>query len=117
MSRPILDEARVHPTIRSGIADYHKDIVGEVCKTIEENDFAIIGMKGNPHCRAARRLLDDAKVEHSYLEYGTYFGAWRLRLALKMWSGWPTFPMVFHKGTLLGGADNLKNLLQSGELK
>jgi len=39
------------------------------------------------------------------------------RLALKMWTGWPTFPMVFVKGMLIGGADDLAKLIASGELK
>jgi monothiol glutaredoxin len=34
-----------------------------------------------------------------------------------MWSGWPTFPMVFVKGSLVGGAEELGKLIQSGELK
>ena len=42
---------------------------------------------------------------------------WRPRGALKMWTGWPTFPMVFVKGTLVGGYDDLKKLIDSGELK
>ena len=42
---------------------------------------------------------------------------WRKRNALKMWSGWPTFPMVFVKGVLVGGAEELARLIDSGELK
>jgi glutaredoxin-related protein len=34
-----------------------------------------------------------------------------------MWTGWPTFPMVFVRGVLVGGADDVQRLLQSGELK
>jgi glutaredoxin-related protein len=34
-----------------------------------------------------------------------------------MWTGWPTFPMVFVKGMLVGGADDLVKLIDSGELK
>ena len=33
-----------------------------------------------------------------------------------MWSGWQTFPMVFVKGVLIGGADDLEKLIASGEL-
>jgi glutaredoxin-related protein len=33
-----------------------------------------------------------------------------------MWAGWPTFPMVFVKGVLVGGANDLKKLVASGEL-
>ena len=34
-----------------------------------------------------------------------------------MWTGWPTFPMVFVKGTLVGGATDLQALIDSGEFK
>jgi monothiol glutaredoxin len=34
-----------------------------------------------------------------------------------MWTGWPTFPMVFVKGTLVGGASELQALIDKGELK
>jgi glutaredoxin-related protein len=34
-----------------------------------------------------------------------------------MWTGWPTFPMVFVKGVLVGGANDLEQLVKSGELK
>lgn len=38
------------------------------------------------------------------------------RNGLKMWTGWPAFPMVFVKGALVGGADDLARLHASGEL-
>jgi len=50
-------------------------------------------------------------------EYGNYLNTWRQRNALKMWTGWPTFPMVFVKGTLVGGYSDLRALIASGELK
>jgi len=34
-----------------------------------------------------------------------------------MWTGWPTFPMVFVKGVLIGGAADLESLIASGELE
>ena len=33
-----------------------------------------------------------------------------------MWTGWPTFPMVFIRGVLIGGASELQALVDSGEL-
>ena len=39
------------------------------------------------------------------------------RNALKMWTGWPTLPMVFVKGTLIGGANETIALIESGELQ
>jgi len=67
--------------------------------------------------KRARKALDAAGVTYHYLEYGSYFNHWRRRNALKMWSGWPTFPMVFVGGMLVGGADDLARLIDSGELK
>ena len=63
-----------------------------------------------------RKALDALGTPYQYLEYGSYLSQWRRRNALKMWTGWPTFPMVFVKGTLVGGADNLQALIASGEL-
>jgi glutaredoxin-related protein len=34
-----------------------------------------------------------------------------------MWTGWPTFPMVFVKGSLIGGFEDLAQLAESGELQ
>jgi monothiol glutaredoxin len=36
---------------------------------------------------------------------------------LKMWTGWPSFPMVFVKGTLVGGYDDLRALIDNGQFK
>jgi monothiol glutaredoxin len=34
-----------------------------------------------------------------------------------MWTGWPTFPMIFVKGELIGGFQDLERLIVSGELQ
>ena len=52
-----------------------------------------------------------AGVAHTYLEFGSYFNTWYKRNALKMWTGWPTFPMVFRDGVLLGGHKEVKALI------
>jgi glutaredoxin-related protein len=84
---------------------------------IAANDVVIVGMAQNPFPRKARKLLDAAAVPYKYLRYGSYLAEWRRRSALKMWTGWPTFPMVFVKGVLIGGASDLARLIESGELK
>jgi monothiol glutaredoxin len=66
--------------------------------------------------RRARKALDAAGIAYKYLEYGSYLNTWRRRNALKMWTGWPTFPMIFVKGVLIGGATDLEKLIGSGEL-
>jgi len=116
VSRPILDEAHLHPAIRERIATLHADIVREVQEAAAANGIVVVGMAQNPFPRKARRLLGAAGLAFKYLEYGSYLGSWRRRNALKMWTGWPTFPMVFVKGVLVGGATELERLIASGEL-
>ena len=117
MNRHILDDAHIHPSVRKTIADSHVDIVREVQAAIATNDVVVVGMKQNPVPRKARKALDAAGIPHMYLEYGSYLGGWRRRNALKMWTGWPTFPMVFVKGVFVGGAADLGRLIANGEIK
>jgi glutaredoxin-related protein len=117
MPRSILDEARLHPAIRDRVANLHADIVHNVQAAAASNPVLVVGMAQNPHVRRARKALDAAGQPYQYLQYGSYLGPWRKRNALKMWSGWPTFPMVFVKGVLIGGATELERMLASGELK
>lgn len=117
MSRPILDESHIHPAIRNTIAAHHLSIIDEVRAAIGAHQVVVVGMAQNPMPKKARKALDAAGIAHHYLEYGSYFNNWRRRNALKMWTGWSTFPMVFVKGTLVGGAVDLIRLIESGELK
>jgi glutaredoxin-related protein len=117
VGRPIFDEARMHPAIRSKIAEWRTEIVKEVQDVVAAKYLVVVGMKMNPFPRKARKLLDAAGIEYTYLEYGSYLSGYRRRLPLKLWTGWQTFPMVFVRGVLIGGASELEKLLQSGELK
>ena len=117
MPRQTLDESRLHPAIRDTVANLNADIVHNVQAAAASNPVLVVGMAGNPFCRRARRALGAAGIAHHYLEYGSYLSQWRQRNALKMWAGWPTFPMVFVKGNLIGGAQDLGKLIHSGELK
>ena len=116
MPRPILDETHIHPAIRDRIAGYQQAIVREVMEAVRDHDVVVVGMGMNPFPKKARKALDDAAQTYRYLEYGNYLNTWRRRGALKMWTGWPTFPMVFVKGTLVGGANELEALIDSGDL-
>ena len=117
MPRCILSEAHIHPAIRERIATLNQGIVKEVQAAIANHAVVVVGMAMNPVPRRARKALDAAGIAYAYLEYGSYLNTWRRRNSLKMWTGWPTFPMVFVKGTLVGGADDLEALIASGELK
>ncbi|MEO6031511.1 MAG: glutaredoxin domain-containing protein [Burkholderiaceae bacterium] len=116
MPRPILEEARLHPMVRDKVANLNADIVHNVNSAALSNAVLVVGMAGNPFCRRARKALAAAGIAHHYLGYGSYLSRWRQRNALKMWTGWPTLPMVFVKGSLVGGAQELRGLIDSGEL-
>lgn len=117
MPRSILDESRIHPAIRERVATHQLTIVKEVQAAVAQHAVVVVGMGLNPFPKKACKQLDAAGVAHHYMEYGNYFSLWRARNALKLWTGWPTFPMVFVKGTLVGGANDVQKLITSGELK
>ena len=117
MSRPILDESRIHPAVRARISSHFEDTLREVQDAVTQHAVVVVGMRQNPFCRKARKLLQAAGVTFKYLEYGSYLSEWRRRNALKMWTGWPTMPMVFVKGMLVGGAEDLERLTRDGELQ
>ena len=117
MPRSVLEESRIHPAIREKVASHQQAVVKEVQDAVAANAVVVVGMGINPMPKKARKLLGDAAVPFKYLEYGNYLNTWRKRNALKLWTGWPTFPMVFVKGTLVGGADDLQRLITSGELQ
>ncbi len=96
---------------------FHADVIAAVDKAVSSDDVVVVGMTQNPHPKRAKKALDEAGVKYTYLEYGSYTSGWKPRLAIKMWSGWPTFPQVFVKGELIGGADETIAALADGSLK
>jgi glutaredoxin-related protein len=99
------------------MASFHEDVVAEVEQTIKREPVVVVGMAQNPHVKNVRKALDEAGVPYRYLEYGSYFSEWKKRLAVKLWSGWPTFPQVFVRGVLIGGEDLTKAALADGSLR
>ncbi|MEZ4431892.1 MAG: glutaredoxin domain-containing protein [bacterium] len=117
MARPVLALKYIHPAVKDAVVDHFADTLREIQDAIAKHDVVVVGMAQNPHPKRARAALDAAGVAHHDLDYGSYFSEWRRRTAIKMWSGWPTFPMVFVRGVLVGGASDLKKLIDAGELK
>ena len=115
MSRSI--NTKFAPPAQTYIDNFHADIVTEVCKTVSEKDVVVIGMFLNPHVIYVKRSLQKEGIEFTYVEYGGYFSQWKQRLAIKMWSGWPTFPQVFVKGSLMGGNKKTQQALRDGSLQ
>lgn len=106
--RAILDQTKVSEAALKSIENFHSTYVREVEAAVASNKYVIVGMKQNPVVKSARKFMDENKIEYKYLEYGSYLSMWKERLAIKLWSGWPTFPMVFADGKLVGGCRELK---------
>ena len=109
--RKILNDEQIHPTMRDQINSFHVDIVAEVDAAVQTNRIVVVGMKYNDAVWQASKNLTKAGLDFKYIEYGSYTSMWRKRLALKMWAGWPTFPMIFVDQQLIGGNSDLKKLL------
>ena len=110
MTRALFDESRVHPAIRQKMAEQGRAVIAEVEAAVAANAVVVVGMSLNPFPRKARKWLDAAGIAYTYIEYGSYLSEWKKRLSLKLWLGWPTFPMIFIRGQFIGGAEDLERL-------
>lgn len=117
MKRHLLEEDRIDSAALEAMTNFHSKTVQEVAEKVAADRVVVVGMKQNPVVRSARIGLDKAGIKYTYLEYGSYWSKWKPRLAIKLWSGWPTFPQIFVEGKLVGGWDDTKKLLDAGKLK
>lgn len=117
MSRTILGSENVEAEALTQMASFHADVVKEVQTAVASNKVVVVGMKQNPVVKKARKALSDAGVDFKYLEYGSYMNGWKPRLAIKLWSGWPTYPQVFVNGKLIGGCQETVKALAAGKIK
>lgn len=116
MARLSLSQDKVAPAVQEAVSKFHRDIVEHVATTVARDKVVVVGMAQNPFVKRARKLLEAEGVKFTYIEYGSYFSKWQERLALKLWASFPTFPMVFIDGTLVGGFTDLEALKQQGRL-
>ena len=117
MERLTLPNDKISPTVLQHVASLHRPIIEEIANAVAGDAVVVVGMAQNPFVKKARKLLDEGGMKYTYLEYGSYFSKWKERLAIKLWAGFPTFPMVFVGGTLEGGFTELKKLHEEGKLK
>jgi monothiol glutaredoxin len=114
--RAMPDHPPVHPDAAAARERFHADVVAEVAHAVATHPLVVIGMAWNVPVRRARALLVQKEIPFHGLTYGNYVVGWKKRLAIKLWSGWPTFPQVFVHGVLVGGASDLARLVEGGEL-
>ncbi len=114
MSRRILAEDRINKDIRARIVGFGEKVVDEVDDCVKQQRVVIVGMAMAVSVKQAKSYMDSIKEPYAYLEYGSYLSGWRERTAIKLWSGWTTFPLVFVNGDLIGGASDLKRYISAG---
>ena len=111
--RPILAVERIATPALEAMNFFNATTRQEVEKCVSENTWVVVGMAQNVVVKKARKNLAEAKIDFKYLEYGSYVTGWKKRLAIKLWSGWPTFPQVFYQGNLIGGNKELQAFLKN----
>jgi monothiol glutaredoxin len=90
----------------------------QIKEVIDGSDVAIF-MKGTPTfvmCGNSGRALDALRRAGASVTAVDVLPDPAIRQELSAISGWPTIPQVFVKGELVGGADIVEELEQSGEL-
>lgn len=112
MERKVLADSQIHPEALKFMTKNHAATVNEVIQAVASNKIVVVGMGQNPVVKKARKILDEKKMQYTYLSYGNYFSKWKQRLAIKLWSGWPTYPQIFIDGQLIGGCSDLEKFLE-----
>jgi monothiol glutaredoxin len=89
-------------------------------KDVIEGSDVVLFMKGTPSfvmCGNSDRALQALRRAGAPVTAIDILPDPQIRQALSAISGWPTIPQVFVKGELVGGADIVEELEQSGELE
>jgi len=90
----------------------------QINQIIVTQDVALF-MKGTPEfvmCGNSHRALEALRRAGAPVTAVDVLPDPRIREELSALSGWPTIPQVFVRGELVGGADIVEELEQSGEL-
>jgi monothiol glutaredoxin len=97
------------------VTEYHDRI-----KQIIDSEDVALFMKGTPQfamCGNSQRALDALRQAGAPVTAIDILPDPRIRQELSAISGWPTIPQVFVRGELIGGADIVQELAESGELE
>ena len=89
-------------------------------QAIIESEPVSVFMKGTPQlvmCGNSDRALRALRAAGAPVTAVDVLPDPQIRQELSAISGWPTIPQVFIKGELVGGADIVEELFESGELQ
>jgi monothiol glutaredoxin len=94
--------------------------LSENIKQVIEGEDVALFMKGTPEmvmCGNSSRALEALRRAGAPVTTVDILPDPAIRQELSALSGWPTIPQVFVRGELIGGADIVEELEQSGELE
>ena len=94
------------------------DLSTRIKQVIDDEPVALF-MKGSPRfvmCGNSDRALRALREAGAPVTAVDVLPDPRIRQELSALSGWPTIPQVFIRGELVGGADIVEELAESGEL-
>ena len=94
------------------------DLSSNIRQVIEDEDVALF-MKGTPQmvmCGNSLRALEALRRAGAPVTTVDVLPDPAIRQELSAQSGWPTIPQVFVKGELVGGADIVQELSETGQL-
>jgi monothiol glutaredoxin len=89
-------------------------------KQVIEGEPVALFMKGTPQmvmCGNSMRALEALRRAGAPVTTVNILPDPAIRQELSALSGWPTIPQVFVRGELLGGADIVEEMAESGELE
>jgi monothiol glutaredoxin len=94
--------------------------LSESIKQVIEGEDVALFMKGTPEmvmCGNSQRALEALRRAGAPVAAVDILPDPAIRQELSAQSGWPTIPQVFVRGELVGGADIVEELEQTGELE
>jgi monothiol glutaredoxin len=89
-------------------------------KEIIDSEPVVLFMKGTPDfvaCGNSARALEALRAAGAPVTAVDILPDPQIRAELSAVSGWPTIPQVFVRGELVGGADIVEELHETGELE
>ena len=96
------------------------DEIRDRIKTVIDNEPVALFMKGTPQfvmCGNSERALQALRSAGAPVTAIDVLPNPEIRQELSTLSGWPTIPQVFIGGKLVGGADIVQELAETGELE
>ena len=95
------------------------DALQERIREIIDAEPVVLFMKGTPDfvaCGNSMRALEALRAAGAPITAVDILPDPRIRQELSALSSWPTIPQVFIRGELIGGADIVEELAETGEL-